>query len=62
MIWFGGLAQKTKQFRESSKPGSMSGFSRRSRIGSMINSLNSDAKNLSRCWAFLAVRCVVYKD
>lgn len=58
----GGLAQNTRQFLGSLKPGSMLGFSSLSRKGSMRTSLNSDDRNFSFCWPFLFTRCVEYSD
>lgn len=49
MMCSGGLAQNTRQFLGSVKPGSMLGFSSLSRKGSMRTSLKSVDKNLSFC-------------
>lgn len=49
ITWSGGLAQKTKQFLGSMKPGSRLRSSSRSRKGSMRTSLKSDEVNFSLC-------------
>ncbi len=60
MMWSGGRAQMTKQNLGSAKLGSISGFSSLSKMGSIINSLNSAERNLSLCCAFLATRWAEY--
>lgn len=62
MMWSGGLAQNTRQFLGSVKPGSMLGFSSLSRKGSIRTSLKSDDRNFSFCCPFLVTRCVEYSD
>lgn len=60
--WSGGLAQNTRQFRGSVKPGSISRRSSLSRNGSITNSLKSGDKNLAACCEFLFSRWTEYND
>lgn len=62
ITWFGGRAQKTRQYLGSAKPGSArAGLSIRRRNGSIMTSLNSDDRNFSFCCKFLVTLCVEYR-
>ena len=54
----GGRAQKTRQCRQSVKPGSRDGSSSLARISSTLTPGKSRASSLARCWALRFVRWV----